>query len=504
MAGWHRLSIDFAKDACGVIHSFLVSLHFYSKSQHRMDRPSFVSRTSEQALSWLYDRIDYERVRPGAQSNPFRLERIEHLLTLIGSPHCRIPAIHIAGTKGKGSTAAMVESVLRHSGIRTGLFTSPHIHSFAERLRVNGCIPSSDLLTDLVNRLIQVLEEAPGNQTERRPTFFEAATMLAWMFFDQENVELAVLETGLGGRLDCTNVCRPLLTMITSIGLDHTQILGDTIELIAAEKAGILKAGVPVIQGQLPVDASVVVADRASALQCPRFAAGSDFTSQFTSRKSHRRLTELQSCFSVSTPLHGYPGLSIPLIGAHQIHNATLAVMAADWLSDHGFPSITEETIRAGLKATRWPLRFEVFPGKPVVVLDAAHNPDSAAAVVSTLQDEVWQRCRRKVLLFASSADKDSSAMLRLLIPCFDHVVLTRYISNPRSIPPEQLLAQATSIEGYSADRFSLAETPETGLLKTRQLAQSDDMICVTGSIFLAAEVRTLLTADISPFPELP
>lgn len=231
----------------------------------------------DDAVQWLYDRIDYERIRPTPALNPFRLERIERLLKRIGSPQERIPAIHIAGTKGKGSTAAMVDSILQASGIRAGLFTSPHIAQFEERMRVSGRMPHPDQLTRLVSKLAEMLHESELETSDRIPTFFEITTLLAWMLFDEEGVEIAVLETGLGGRLDCTNVCRPLVTVITSIGLDHTHILGDTLSLIAAEKAGILKAGVSVVQGQLPEVADIVVTTHAQALGCRQFICGREF-----------------------------------------------------------------------------------------------------------------------------------------------------------------------------------------------------------------------------------
>jgi dihydrofolate synthase / folylpolyglutamate synthase len=460
-------------------------------------------RTRDDALRWLYGRIDYERVRPGAQSNPFRLERIQYLLTRIGAPQQRIPCVHIAGTKGKGSTAAMLESILRHSGIRTGLFTSPHIHLFEERLRVDGQIPSPGRLTDLVRQLATVLENDVDGPYDRSPTFFEVSTLLAWMLFDQQQVEVAVMETGLGGRLDCTNVCCPLLTIITSIGLDHTQILGDTIELIAAEKAGIIKAGVPVIQGALPPAAAEVVQRHAARVNVPALVCGRDFSVHASASNSEHIQFSLPAPFAVRTPSGQYTELTIPLTGHHQQHNAALAVTAADWLRQHEYPRINEASIRSGLAGTIWPLRFERFPGDPQIILDAAHNPDSAAAVANTLQHSAAVS-GRKILIFASSADKDAATMLRLLVPCFAHVIVTRYVSNPRSIPPEQLQALVVAIPGVASESVSVADNPEVALLRARQLAATGDLICVTGSLFLAGEVRTLLSTDASPFPVMP
>ena len=448
----------------------------------------------EDAIRWLYDRIDYERIRPSAQTNPFRLERIESLLQRIGAPHERIPAVHIAGTKGKGSTAAMVDSILQSAGIRTGLFTSPHIEQFEERMRVSGHMPHADQLTRLVGRLCQVLQDAEMDVSDRIPTFFEVTTLLAWMLFDEEQVQVAVLETGLGGRLDCTNVCSPLVTVITSIGLDHTHILGDTLSKIAWEKAGILKAGVPVVQGQLPGDADRVVEARATELHCPRFVCGRDFAWHDADHGHAAAAPQRSQRILVLTPCCNYENLTVPLLGRHQAHNASLAIMTANLLRDRGYPQITAEAITEGIKATHWPLRFEVLEGQPTIVLDAAHNPDSMRAVAGVLDGTEWQG-RRRVLVFAASADKDASSMLSIIVPHFDDVVLTRFIGNPRSVPPEQLQTLVDDLDSrpFSQTQFHQASDPPTAIAKARQLAGPDGLICVTGSLFLAAEARVHL-----------
>ena len=448
----------------------------------------------DEAVQWLYDRIDYERVRPAPSLNPFRLERIERLLKRIGSPQERIPAIHIAGTKGKGSTAAMVDSILQASGIRTGLFTSPHIEQFEERMRVSGRMPHPDQLTRLVSKLAEMLHESELESSDRIPTFFEITTLLAWMLFDEEGVEIAVLETGLGGRLDCTNVCRPLVTVITSIGLDHTHILGDTLSLIAAEKAGILKAGVPVVQGQLPEVADIVVTARARELGCRQVICGREFAwhvdhndNQLNSRRRSQEILVL-------TPTRNYDALTIPLLGQHQAHNASLAVMTAELLRDAGYRQIDDDAVSQGLRTTHWPLRFEVFDQNPTIVLDAAHNPDSMKAVASVLTGSEWSD-RRRVLVFAASADKDAQSMIQIISPHFEDVVFTRFLGNPRSRQPEELFSIAQSLQKNrsSEPRCQVAQNPADALHDARELAGHSGLVVVTGSIFLASEVRSLL-----------
>ena len=449
-----------------------------------------------QALDWLYDRIDYERTRPAGQA-PFRLERIERLLKQLGNPHLKIPAIHIAGTKGKGSTAAMIDSILRQSGLRTGLFTSPHIAQFEERMRVSGDLPTPAQLTSLVHRLQHLLLEPATLPEDRFPTFFEATTLLAWMFFADQQIDVAVLETGLGGRLDCTNVCRPLVTVITSIGYDHMQILGNTLPLIAAEKAGIIKLQVPVVEGSLPAEASAVVAAHAERAGAPRFVCGRDFA--WTVESQHTSGSREQT-IRIQTPHNTFTQLRLPLLGRHQAHNASLAVMACELLQQSGWQQITPATITAGLQQTCWPLRFEIFDGQPPMILDAAHNPDSINAVCLLLQESEW-RTLPGTLVFAVSADKDAESMLQRALPEFRHVVLTRFTCNPRSVPPETLRATATRLcHGLpNAPTLHIAETPAEAVSLANSLANNSGYVLATGSIFLAAEVRGLLLTDRPP-----
>ena len=436
----------------------------------------------EAALRWIYDRINYERIRPKTASGHFRLNRIRHLLELVGSPQKSIPAVHIAGTKGKGSTAAFLASVLSAAGIRTALFTSPHVHDFEERMSVDSVRPSSTELTQLVDRLRDSLTAVDESILEGGPTYFEVATVLAWMYFIDRQADVAVLETGLGGRLDCTNVCEPLVSVITAIGLDHTHILGDTIEKIAAEKAGIIKPNVPVISWTGHADADGVVEEHSKRLNCHWSQGGVDF--QVTSRSPCLG----SQTISITTPWRSHHDLTIPLAGEHQAHNAALAVCTADLLAQER-SGISPDVVRDGLASTVWPLRFELRAGEPDVLLDAAHNPAAVAALVKTIHESQLSLRDKKVLIFASSRDKDAVGMLEQLQSEFDDIVLTRFLNNPRTFSPEELNS-AISTTGCTTH---IAETPDDALMAARQLAGRHGYICVTGSIFLAAEVRQLL-----------
>ncbi len=445
----------------------------------------------DDAVQWIYDRINYERVRPKKTSTHFRLERVEKLLEVIGSPQQRIPAVHIAGTKGKGSTAAMLHSILKASGVRSGLFTSPHIELFEERMRVDGDMPTQDELTELVVRLERLLAAADPELVADGPTYFEVATLLAWMFFDAKDVELVVLETGLGGRLDCTNVCTSVITIITSIGLDHTDVLGDTIPLITSEKAGIMKPGVPLLTWVDQPEAIDVLRLRSQELGCRVSWRDRELSAVV---KESTDDTGQQIDVTVSDTV--YADLHLPLLGKHQAGNLALAVAAANYLSRED-DRITAESIAAGVRQLEWPLRFEILNDRPPVVLDAAHNPDSIAAFIATCRQHFPKQPR--TLIFASSRDKDAAAMLKILASEFDQIILTQFEHNPRAVPIDQLKAilQTFSIEDNAArPQIRVAETPREALAAAKQSTPEDGVICCAGSIFIAAELRTLLMSN--------
>lgn len=439
------------------------------------------------AMKWISDRIDYEKIRPRKSSRHFRLERMTALLQAIGSPHERIPVVHIAGTKGKGTTAAILHSILVSSNIKTGLFTSPHLHRFEERMRVNHDLPSEDLVTSLVRRLIDALAHQVDPTVEDGPTYFEIATLLAWMLFDHAKVDLAILETGLGGRLDCTNTCHPLLTIITSIGLDHTEILGDTIEEIAAEKAGIIKQGIP----------NITAVHQPEVLDVIRSVA----------KTNHSRLIEFQNVYSVQVDLcrdgncqvfsltgaHAeFPSLRMPLLGEHQVTNAGLAIVAAEQLRDR-FSAISAETIRRGVESVSWPIRFEIIGDSPVVILDAAHNPDSVEAFVKT-----YKSCfagSKSIVLFGGSQDKDVRQMLQHLVKEMPTrlLILSRYSNSHRACDPDLLLKLVEPMLGPDQQAL-VVEAAGNGLKVAMAKARQAETVAVLGSIFFSAEIRELIS----------
>ncbi|HVV99056.1 MAG TPA: folylpolyglutamate synthase/dihydrofolate synthase family protein [Planctomycetaceae bacterium] len=438
--------------------------------------------TYEQALEYLFGRINYERLHSQEYTaGDFKLDRMRRLLELLGNPHERLPAVHITGTKGKGSTAVMLAGVLSATGLRVGLFTSPHITHFEERMTVAGVRPSPEQVVALVNQLIEpvaTLDQAPG----ANPTYFEITTAMAWLYFVQQGADCVVLEVGLGGRLDATNVCNPAVCIITTIARDHTHLLGSELSQIAREKGGIIKAGVPLVSGVLQPEPRDTIADICTERGASRIQLERDFT--YTDAGGP---TAPWSRIDVRLSRRSLNDIPVPLLGAHQAHNAALAVAAADELVQAGW-SISDEALRAGMSQVRWPARVEVVAEHPTVVVDAAHNWTSIAALIDTLRKSF--RPRAKVLIFAATRDKDVLGMLRQLLPEFDTVILTCYLNNPRTVPVEQLLQMVRSI---STTPVHAADDPATALKLARRFAGPDDLICTTGSFFIAAEIRELI-----------
>lgn len=465
---------------------------------------STVVQTYEQAIEYLYGRINYERVRADRVSaGDFKLDRVRRLLELIGNPQDRLPAVHIAGTKGKGSTAVMIAAMLSAADHRTGLFTSPHLFAFEERMTVDGVSPGREEVVDLVNRLAGPVARMDCTAGRMSPTFFEITTAMAWLYFLQREAELAVLEVGLGGRLDATNVCHPQAAVITSISRDHTALLGGTTAQIAREKAGIVKRGVPIVSGVTDDEPRRVIEAACAEHGSPLFQFGREirYRPSVSSRvgdvhpSSAAGIAPPSTVIDVETPTRGWPEIPVPLLGEHQSANAALAVAVIDLLCGRGY-RVPEQAVRRGLAGMKWPIRIEVVGWRPTVVVDAAHNCASVAALIKTLNTTFHPR--RRILVFGTSRDKDVSGMLRQLLPEFDAAILTKYLNNPRAVPVENLRRRVQTLSEFPVHS---APDPPTAWKLARHLATEDDLICVTGSFFLAAEMREL-TADAFQQPE--
>lgn len=408
----------------------------------------------------------------------FHLRRMETLLGLMGGPHLAVPAVHVAGTKGKGSTCAMVASVLTAHGVRTGLYTSPHLHTFRERIQVDGCpIPEEDF-AGLVDDLWPHLETVARLGDRGTVTVFEMLTAMAFEHFRRRGCGFQVIEVGLGGRLDATNLVRPAVAVITPIGLDHIAVLGDTIPKIAAEKAGIIKGGVPVVTGRQTAEAADVIARKAAETGSMVVDAMSA-----TKLRSVPTLAGDRQCVVIGTSRDSYQ-VDLPLLGMHQVDNARTAIAALETLAGAG-PSLRTDSVERGLAQTCWPARFQVLsPEGPVLVVDGAHNADSAEALRSTLESRFPVRARL-IVIYGGTRGHDVAETARRLAPLRPIVIPTR-TRHPKAVDPVEL---AVALRGLGIDVAAIAPDTPAAYRAARAMAEHDDVILATGSLFVAAEV---------------
>ena len=435
-------------------------------------------KTFDDVMQYLCHFTDYERmVKPRESATSlFGLGRMNALLDFLGNPQRQLRTVHVAGTKGKGSTAAMAAAILQHAGARVGLYTSPHVECVRERIMIGGLWIPEERLAAHVNRMRPYLDASLKTSGQYTPTFFEIFTAAAFLDFLAEGADLAVLEVGLGGRLDATNVVTPAVCGITHVSFDHTDKLGDTLTLIAGEKAGILKPGVPVVVQPQSPDAFAAIRVRAEAMGAPLRLVGRDI-----------QLIDEPPGFAVATPRRRYGGLAVPLRGRHQRINAAAAVALAEEAAEATPWRLEGPAVREGLGALHWRARIEVVAERPTVVVDAAHNVASARALIDTLTTEfTW---RRLLLVVGVAGDKDVDGVLRELAPPASFVVLTRSHS-PRACPPAELLERLRAIRDVEA---VACDEPAEALAIARRRAEPDDLVCVTGSFYLAGEILEAL-----------
>jgi dihydrofolate synthase/folylpolyglutamate synthase len=416
-------------------------------------------------LDWLYSLE--------ARGEIYKLERMEAALALIGNPHRRLRAVHIAGTKGKGSVAAMLDSVLRAAGLRTGLYTKPHLVNLAERTRIDGAEMPAARMLEYIDSLRAIYDRA-----RMELTFFEFTVALMFLYFAEEKVDLAVIETGLGGRLDSTNVVRPALSVITPIGFDHMEYLGYTIPAIAAEKGGIIKPEVPVVIGARDHEARATLASIAAQRKSPVRLIGRDFN--FRSHAPAHRLDYQGLAFSLE-------GLELGLAGPFQHENAAIAMAAVEALGALGI-AIGEDAIRRGLREVYWPGRFDIVSRAPVVILDCAHNELAISALLETISVELGPEVKPR-LVFGCLADKQWERMAAMLAPRVRDAMLTR-VKPKRPLDPENLLAHFAAHVPARVEREPLRAV-ETIVNESA----AGEVVLVTGSVYLIGEVYPFFLA---------
>ncbi len=419
------------------------------------------------ALAYLSEFVDLER--GGMPAGPLNLDRTRQLLAALDNPQARYPSVLIAGTKGKGSTAAMVERALRAAGHHTGLYTQPHLHTIRERVRVDGELIDPEHFAvemDAVRAAAERVCDA-GAPT----TAYEVMTALALDYFAQRAVDVAVVEVGLGGRLDATNVLDASVSAITSISLDHTQILGATVEAIAREKADIIKPGRPCVSAPQPASAMAVIRETAALRGAPLRVAGENGARWDGS--------------DLLTARGRIAGVHPALRGAFQRTNAAVAASILDALDEHGFARTTLDDVRAGIEDVVWPGRFEVVPGTPPIVIDGAHNGESAHRLREALHDEYGHA--GIVLVLGIPRDKDLHAIVEGLMPA--RVVVATRARHPRAMEPARIAEAAASAGAETFIEPSVAEALE----RARTAVREAEVIVVTGSLYVVAEAREAL-----------
>ncbi len=447
-------------------------------------------RTYQEALAYLLDRTDYEkeeRVRYNVTT--FSLERMEKLLSLLGDPHTKINTVHIAGTKGKGSTATMLARMLEANGYTVGLYTSPHLVHLHERITINSEMITEPEMLDLMNRSYAPIEKL---SKDTPPTFFEIMTALAFMYFADRQIDIGVIETGLGGRLDSTNVIMPKVVGITSLSIDHKQQLGDTLDRIAMEKAGIFKKGVPAVTVQQDPLAMNVLKAQALAVKVPLSVTGTDidFSYRFETSREHGPHTRI----CLSTPTSKFEHLRVPLYGRHQAINCGLALAMLDKLKSAGY-QIDVEKAATGLANVRLAGRMEMICQDPRIMIDGAHNAASIRALIHAIGQNIPYDSM--VMIFGCNCDKDIPGMLNELQYGADKVIFTRSSSN-KAVSPQELSDQYTEICGKMCQT---ANTLGEALLLARSAVGKEDLICITGSFYLIGQAKVRFQPQPRPAP---
>ena len=443
--------------------------------------------TYEEAMQFWFGRVNYEQRAP--QVGDFKLDRMRHLLELLGNPHARLRIVHIAGSKGKGSISAMLGSILQHEGYSVGLFTSPHLVAVEERIQVDRQPITKDEITALLCEIRAVTPTAFMEEL----TFFEIGTALGFLHFLRRRVDFAIVEVGLGGRFDSTNVCEPLLSIISSISFDHTQILGTTLAKIAYEKAGIIKPGHPTISGVRDPEARQVIETISHERGSPLCQMDVDF--KYTHEPALIDAEQERGpSVQVTTRRRAWPTLQLGLIGEHQARNAAVAIAAVEELMAQGV-AIRAGAVADGLACVVWPARLEIMARRPLVLLDCAHNVASARALVQALTTSFPLNLHengRRLLIFGGNRDKDLAGMLELLAPLFKRIYLTSFHGNARCVPPDQL---ATLLPAEARSAAVQCSTSSEAWQSARAEATSSDLICIAGSVFLAGELRPKIEA---------
>jgi dihydrofolate synthase/folylpolyglutamate synthase len=430
----------------------------------------------EQAVNWVTGLVSYG-IKPG-------LKRMERLAELLGHPHRRLKFIHVAGTNGKGSTCAFLSKVLIDCGYQVGTFTSPYLEKFTNRIEINGKnIPEHEVLV-LVNKIKPIVDEIARTE-HGQPTMFEVVTSMALVYFAEEAYpDYVVWETGLGGRLDCTNIVNPIVSVITNVGHDHMEILGDTLAKVAEEKAGIIKPGIPVISTVEQPEVIEVIKRKAQEKKSSLYLLGE----QFQFRPLNSGVNE--QSLSFSGPFQNFEHVPVSLNGSHQMKNAAVALMTLEVLRQYYATIIDEEHVISGIGQTVWPGRLEMISYSPRILLDGAHNPEGAATLAEALKHTYSYR--KVHFMVGMLALKNHQAYLRHILPLVDTLIITEPdFRNKMEAEKLQMIAQELLIESNQQVTILLESSWKLALDRLRGLTQEDDLAVVSGTLYLISDVRS-------------
>ncbi|MGP1345954.1 MAG: bifunctional folylpolyglutamate synthase/dihydrofolate synthase [Phycisphaerales bacterium] len=436
------------------------------------------------ATKHLFERVNIEKLRPSrVDPDAFKLDRMRALMDALSNPQDALRMVHVAGTNGKGSVVAMLEASLRACNFAVGTYTSPHLTDVRERIQINSHLISYPAFTDVLQRVVDAeatLPESLGNAT-----YFELLTAMGFLHFADQAVDVAIIEVGLGGRLDATNIITPAVSAITQIDLDHTQFLGDTLEKIAAEKAGIFKPGIPALAFKQTPSVLEVFQAKAAETNTPLAIVGKDI--DFSYRFEASPQLGKHSRVGMTGQKLSFEHVPVPLPGEHQALNCGLALAVLDRLATGGL-ALNETKVFEGLAATRAPGRMEIIAERPRVLADGAHNPAGIAALMRSIGAHI--NYDSMILIFGCAADKDVNEMLSRIALGADKVIFTKSRSNPRACDPDDLCQR---FEEAHPKMAQVAHTLEEALDIARRGASRGDLICITGSFYLAGEAKKLL-----------
>ena len=426
--------------------------------------------TYTEALSYIYDLTKYG-IKLG-------LENIKYLLFLLGDPHKKLKIIHIAGTNGKGSTCSLISSVLQSDGYKVGLYTSPHLVDFTERIKINSKQIDRKKVSELLERIKPYIEKVANTPSYGHPTFFEVITSMAFLYFFEEQIDFLVLETGLGGRLDATNICEPLISVITHVDYDHMDKLGNSLKEIAREKGGIIKSGGIVITSKQYDEAYNEIKKIANEKNSLIYSTGKEINYKIVKSDIKGVIFDLKGIY------HNYKNLHTPLLGRHQADNAATAITTVEALKIKGI-NISEKAIRDGLEKVKWTGRLEIIQNNPTLVLDGAHNPSGVKVVRDALK-EIFSY-HRLILVLAIFADKDYKKMIQILAPNADLIIATK-AKNPRAASPQTIAKEAAQY--IDENKIIVTENIPQAINCALSSSNKDDLICITGSLYTVGEAK--------------